>query len=105
MVSVLIVDDSASMRATMRALLREQRDIEVVGEAHDGEQAVDEAVRLHPDVVTMDVMMPGLDGISSIERLMARAPTRVLVVSSAVEAGGVALSMRAIAAGALEVLA
>jgi two-component system, chemotaxis family, protein-glutamate methylesterase/glutaminase len=104
-VSVLIVDDSATMRATMRALLRAHADIEVVGEAHDGEQAVEEAVRLRPDVVTMDVMMPGLDGISSIERLMARAPTRVLVVSSAVEAGGAALSMRAIAAGALELIA
>lgn len=104
-VRVLIVDDSATMRATMRALLRDAKGIEVVGEAHDGEHAVEEATRLRPDVVTMDVLMPGLDGIASIERIMADAPTRILVVSSAVAAGGAALSLRAIGAGALELLA
>ena len=103
-VRVLVVDDSAAMRALVRALLSRAPDIEIVGEAEDGARALVETARLRPDVVTMDVLMPGLDGIRCVELLMVQTPTRILVVSSAVDVGGAALSLRAISAGALEVL-
>ena len=102
---VVIVDDSTAMRGVMRALLCDEGRVDVVGEASNGDDAVERVRELAPDVVTMDVLMPGLDGISCVEQIMAEAPTRVLVVSSAVETEGAALSIRAVAAGALEVIA
>jgi chemotaxis response regulator CheB len=62
---VLIVDDSAAMRAALRGLL-EDTDLPVIGEAADGLQAVTMATRLQPDVVVMDVRMPGLDGLQGV---------------------------------------
>jgi two-component system chemotaxis response regulator CheB len=101
-VRVLVVDDSPAARAALESML-EGPAIEVVGTAVDGEDAVAKAVELRPDVVTMDVSMPKVDGIASIERLMLVAPTRVVVVTAAEPTGTAA--MRAIAAGALEVVA
>jgi two-component system chemotaxis response regulator CheB len=100
-VRVLLVDDSPAACAALRSLLASPM-IEIVGVSHDGEDAVAQVVALRPDVVTMDVMMPGVDGIESIERLMLVAPTRVIVVSSSDRTGTTA--MRALAAGALEVV-
>lgn len=100
-IRVLIVDDSPLACAALRELLAGPA-IDVVGTVQDGEDAILQAVALRPDVVTMDLMMPGLDGVGCIERLMLVAPTRVIVVTSADRTGTAA--MRAIAAGALEVL-
>jgi two-component system chemotaxis response regulator CheB len=100
-IRVLVVDDSPEVRATLRSMLAGPG-IDVIATSAHGDEAVSLAIELRPDVVTMDVMMPGLDGIASIERLMLVAPTRVIVVTAAARAG--TLTMRAIAAGALEIV-
>jgi two-component system chemotaxis response regulator CheB len=98
---VLVVDDSPAVCAALKAVLAGPG-IEVVGTSTDGDDAVAQAVALRPDVVTMDLMMPEVDGVTAIERLMLVAATRVIVVTAA-ECTGTA-AMRAIAAGALEVV-
>jgi DNA-binding NarL/FixJ family response regulator len=83
-IRVLIADDHELLRNGLRGMLDAQDDMKVVGEAEDGAQAVDEAIRLHPDVVVMDIRMPRLDGIEATKRLAAlgeKAP-RVLVLTT-----------------------
>lgn len=82
-IRVLIVDDHAVVREGLRTFLALQEGIEVVGEAADGEQAVRQAVELAPDVILMDLVMPGLDGVGAMRALRDRAPnTRVIVLTS-----------------------
>ncbi len=82
-IRVLIVDDHAIVRKGIRALLSTEADIEVVGEAEDGAWAVDQAKKLQPDVVLMDLVMPQMDGIEATGRITADCPdTRVLVLTS-----------------------
>ncbi len=98
---VLIVDDSPLARDIIAAILSEDPDVEVVGQAENGRQAVELVARLRPDLVTMDIVMPVLDGLAAIQEIMAFHPTPILVVTSSSEAG---LAYRAISAGALEVM-
>jgi DNA-binding NarL/FixJ family response regulator len=79
-VRVLIVDDQGLVRAGFRMILEAEEDIEVVGEAADGLEAIDEASRLEPDVVLMDVRMPELDGIEATRRLLANGAVNTKVV-------------------------
>ena len=84
MIRVLIADDHELMRNGLRAILDAQHDIEVVGEAEHGALAVENAIRLHPDVVIMDIRMPRLDGIEATRRLAVqgeKAP-KVLVLTT-----------------------
>jgi NarL family two-component system response regulator LiaR len=82
-IRVLVVDDHLVVRAGIRTLLAPEAEIEVVGEARDGAEAVAEALRLQPDVILMDLMMPRMDGIAAIERILAGQPaTRILVLTS-----------------------
>jgi DNA-binding NarL/FixJ family response regulator len=84
-IRVVVVDDQAVVRAGFRVVLESEPDIEVVGEASDGEQAVVEALRARPDVVLMDVRMPRVDGIAATARLAAPGvvdPPAVLVVTT-----------------------
>jgi NarL family two-component system response regulator LiaR len=82
-IRVLLVDDHAIVRKGVRALLLTEADLEVVGEAADGDAAVAAAERLRPDVILMDLVMPGLDGIEAIRRIVARRPdARIVVVTS-----------------------
>jgi NarL family two-component system response regulator LiaR len=82
-IRVLIVDDHAIVRKGLRALLRNLPDIEIVGEAADGWEAIAEVENLDPDVVLMDLLMPELGGIEATRRIMADQPdTRILVLTS-----------------------
>ncbi len=79
---VLLVDDSETSRAEMRRILEERCAAEVVGVAHDGEEALGEVLRLRPDLVMLDLEMPRMDGFTFLRFLMAQQPTPVVVVSS-----------------------
>ena len=85
MVRVVVVDDQALVRAGFRVLVDSAPDLEVVGEAADGTQAVDVVVRERPDVVLMDVRMPGVDGVEATRRITAHhatAAVRVLILTT-----------------------
>ncbi|MBY8874259.1 response regulator transcription factor [Micromonospora sp. PLK6-60] len=83
MIRVLLVDDQHLIRAGLRMLCDAQPDIEVVGEADNGREAITLATRLVPDVVVMDLRMPGVDGITATTRILADRPaTRVLVLTT-----------------------
>jgi NarL family two-component system response regulator LiaR len=82
-IRVLVVDDHAIVRKGIRALLAEVEGIEVAGEARDGEEALAQAEALRPDVVLMDLVMPGLDGIEATRAITARLPgIRILALTS-----------------------
>jgi two-component system chemotaxis response regulator CheB len=104
-IRVLIADDSSTLRAALMVLLEQDAHLEVVGQARDGMEAVHLAHDLKPDVIAMDVNMPRLDGLRATEAIMADAPSRVLVISAVGEDSEIDLSLRAIEAGALELIA
>jgi NarL family two-component system response regulator LiaR len=82
-IRVLIVDDHAIVRKGIRALLAEIEDVEVVGEARDGQEAVTQAEALRPDVILMDLVMPHMDGIAATRQITTRqAEARILVLTS-----------------------
>ena len=81
-ISVLVCDDSDAFRALLRYTLQEDLGIEVVGEAADGMTAIDEAERLQPDVVLLDLTMPVLDGMDAIPVMLERAPAARVVALS-----------------------
>ncbi len=103
-VRVLIADDSLVAREMLATILSSDPEIEVVGQAVDGEEAVAMVARLRPDLVTMDIHMPKLDGLRATEKIMAYTPTPILVVSSSVRGEGVGSAFDALALGALEVI-
>ena len=100
-IRVLIVDDSPFIRRAVRRMLADDRDLEVVGEAGDGRAALRELAALNPDVITLDLRMPGLDGVEILEQVMASRPTPVVLLSSYAQADA-ALTVRALAAGAVD---
>ena len=103
-IRVLLVDDSATSRALLRQLCDDDPRLTVVGEAGNGRQAVEQVERLRPSIVVMDIEMPLLDGIEATRQIMEKTPTPILVVTAHYDAGDVALSLRAVQAGALNIL-
>jgi two-component system chemotaxis response regulator CheB len=104
MIRVLVVDDSATMRGLIRTALGWDRDIEVVGEAADPYEARQAIKDLNPDVVTLDVEMPNMNGIDFLERLMRLRPTPVLMVST-LTTRGAETTLRALELGAVDCVA
>ncbi len=102
-VRVLVVDDSAVVRSVFHQELARDPDIEVVGTAPDPYVARDLILEKEPDVITLDVEMPRMDGITFLHKIMRYRPTPVIVVSSLTPSGG-ALALEALAAGACEVM-
>lgn len=104
MIRALVVDDSGFMRMALRRIIEADGDLQVVGEASEGEAGVELAARLRPDVVTMDLEMPGLDGIAATRRLAALPhPPAVVVVSQHTQDGSDS-ALAVLAAGAADVL-
>jgi two-component system chemotaxis response regulator CheB len=103
-VRVLIVDDSAVVRQTLERELKTHKDIEVVGTAPDPYIARDKIVQLKPDVITLDIEMPRMDGLSFLRKLMQHHPIPVIIVSS-LAVKGAAVALEAIALGAVDVVA
>jgi two-component system chemotaxis response regulator CheB len=103
-VRVLIVDDSVVVREILKQMLESDPGIRVVGMAANGGEAVELTARLKPDLVTMDLVMPGMGGMEATERIMAYHPTPVLFFSSYVNQEGQCSRLDALAAGALDIM-
>ncbi len=99
-IRVLLADDHALLRAGMTSLLSDEPDIEVVGEACDGQTAVELALDLQPDVILMDVTMPRLNGIEATRRIIARLPHARIIGLSMHEQESMAVAMRKAGANA-----
>ncbi len=102
-VRVLVVDDSKFFRRRVTEILNASADLEVVGVAENGEQAIQKVLELKPDVVTMDIEMPIMDGISAVRRIMAQRPTPIVMFSSLTSEGAKA-TLDALDAGAADFL-
>ena len=101
MIRVLIVDDSAFVRQALTRMLGGAPDIEVVGTAVDGKDGWEKALDLRPDVVTLDVKMPRMDGLEALRRIMADCPTAVLLLSSQTKEGA-EVTLRGLELGAMD---
>jgi two-component system chemotaxis response regulator CheB len=84
---ILIVDDSSFMRMAIRSVLSKEPSFDVVGTAADGMEGVEKAIALKPDIITMDVEMPRMDGIAALKQIMVKAPTKVIMVSTLTNEG------------------
>jgi len=104
-IRVLVVEDSPASRELLTRLLNADPAIEVVGVAADGEAAVAAAQRLRPDVITMDIHLPKLDGFAATRRIMEQCPTRIVMVTATSIPQEVAASFHALESGALTVIA
>ena len=101
-IRILIADDHTIVRIGLKALVESEPDIEVVGEAEDGKDAVKKALELHPDVVIMDLVMPKLDGAEATHEINAKLPdTQVLILTTFGTSDGIAHALEAGARGAL----
>jgi len=98
---VLVVDDSAFMRTALARIIDAEPDMQVVASACSGSCAIDKIVALDPDVVTLDVSMPGLDGLGTLRRIMSHSPRPVIMVSATTEKDAVT-TLAALSAGAFD---
>ncbi len=105
MIRILIADDSATARSLLAAVLGSDPELQVVGEAVNGLEAVALTRKLRPDVVTMDIHMPIMDGFVATKEIMTEAPTPIVIVTSSPTVHHVEMSMQALQAGALAILA
>ena len=101
-IKVLLADDHAIVRMGLASLLGTKKDIEVVGEAEDGEAAVRKTLKLAPDVVIMDLMMPKMDGVAATAEIRRRLPgVKIMILTSYGASDGIAHALSAGATGAL----
>lgn len=105
MIRVLIAEDSITTRELLGAILRSDPEVQVVGEAKDGIEAVQMAKQLRPTLITMDIRMPKMDGFAATKQIMIEAPAPIVIVSAGFDSRDVEFSMHALRAGAVTVLA
>ncbi|HUB84637.1 MAG TPA: chemotaxis-specific protein-glutamate methyltransferase CheB [Rhizomicrobium sp.] len=103
-IRVLVVDDSPTVRASLCGILASEPDIEVVGDAEDGARGIELCEQLRPDVITLDMAMPRVDGLAVTEHVMAHCPRPILIVSASHERGEAFSTFDALKAGAVDVL-
>jgi len=103
-VNVLVVDDSAFMRRAITLMLEQHPDIRVTATARSGEEAIEKAASLHPDVITMDVEMPGIGGLEAVRAIMAQQHVPIIMVS-ALTREGAEITFRALDLGAVDFIA
>lgn len=104
MIRILIAEDSSAARALLSEILASDSEIQIVGVATNGTEAVELTQRLHPDVVTIDIHMPHMDGLLATKEIMITAPTPIVIVTASHSSRDVEVSMNALRAGALDVL-
>jgi len=93
---VLIAEDSATVRQLLVEILCSDRDVQVVGEAKNGVEVVAMTKKLRPDIVTMDVRMPLMDGFEATKQIMIEVPTPIVIVSASLDVRDVEVSMHAL---------
>ncbi|HKW77299.1 MAG TPA: chemotaxis response regulator protein-glutamate methylesterase, partial [Terriglobales bacterium] len=103
-IRVLVVDDSAFMRKVLHGIISSDPALEVCGEAKDGREAVEQSDLLKPDVVSMDINMPRMDGLEATELIMSRSPRPILIVSSE-SRDGAEVTLKALQLGAIDFVA
>ena len=103
-IRVLVVEDSLTIRKRILEVLAADPDIDIVGEANDGKSGIELCEQLRPDVVTLDMMLPKMNGLEATEFIMAYCPTPILIVSASTNRGDLFKTYDALAAGALEAL-
>jgi two-component system chemotaxis response regulator CheB len=103
-IRVLVADDSPLIRDILVHMLKSDPEIGVIGQAEDGVDAMRMAARLTPDVITMDIRMPRMDGLEAIRQIMQKTPTPIIVVANSIHDADFNISFRAIEAGALTVV-
>ena len=104
MIRVVVVEDSPTARALLVGILAGDPEFVVVGEAQDGIEGVELTQRLRPDVVTMDIHMPRMDGFAATKEIMITAPTPIVIATNSTQAGEVEVAMHALRAGAVAVV-
>jgi two-component system chemotaxis response regulator CheB len=104
MIRVLIVDDSATTREAISAILGSAPDIEIVGQAADGIQGVELTAQLKPDVITMDINMPRMNGNEATRHIMAATPTPIVVVTTVTRQEMIREGLDILLSGALEIV-
>ena len=101
---VLVIEDSLTVRQRICEILSSDPQIEVVGSAEDGKRGIELCSTLRPDVISLDMMLPIMSGLTATEYIMAYCPTPILIVSSSVNRGEIFKTYDALAAGAVDVL-
>jgi two-component system chemotaxis response regulator CheB len=104
-IRIVVAEDSLTVRELLVEILESDPELRVVGQAKNGAEAVELASRLKPDLITMDVHMPVMDGLAATKEIMVQVPTPILMVSSSISGRDVELSLNALRAGALMVIA
>ncbi|NLN62873.1 MAG: chemotaxis-specific protein-glutamate methyltransferase CheB [Myxococcales bacterium] len=104
MMRILIAEDSTTVQRTLVSLLAQEPGIEIVGIANNGLEAVAQCHRLKPDLITMDIFMPQMNGLEATRTIMAECPTRIVIISSMVGSRNITLAFDAMRAGAVEII-
>src|SRR3954469_20533670 len=103
-IRVLVVEDSLTVRKRLVEVISADPELEVVAEGENGRQAIELCQALRPDVITLDMHLPVLDGVSATEHIMGHFPTPILIVSSSTNRGDLFKTYDALAAGAVDIL-